>query len=259
MYQYLDLGNSIIIPMYNLMIGIGIMFGILILDYQINNKNITHKKEISLYIGIIISMIIGFFGAKVFDLIYMKQKFSFNNVLNSGMTYYGGFVCGIIVYIVYNIIRKENILYTINIVIPSVILVHAFGRIGCFLGGCCFGQPTRSFLGVIFPCDSIPFKYYGHSVSIYPTQLFESIFLFVLFFMTLKFIPLRLNLTIYLLFYGVFRFFIEYLRGDNRGILFTNLLSPSQFISIIFVLLGTILYILKERRQKINKTHWYPW
>jgi phosphatidylglycerol:prolipoprotein diacylglycerol transferase len=249
MYQYLDLGNNVIIPMYNLMIGIGIIFGILTLDYQIRNKSITHKKEICLYIGVVVSMIIGFLGAKVFNLIYMKQSFSFNNILNSGMTYYGGFVCGIIVYILYNAIRKENILYMINILMPSVILAHAFGRFGCFFGGCCFGKPANNILGVNFPNDSIPFRHYGHNVSIYPTQLFESFFLFILFFVTLKFIPLRLNLTIYLLFYGLFRFFIEYLRADNRGIIFTNLLSPSQFISIIFLLFGTILYISKEKKQ----------
>ena len=134
----------------------------------------------------------------------------------------------------------------LNFSIPSVILVHAFGRIGCFLGGCCFGKPTNNFFGIFFPDNSIPFHYYRQHIRIYPTQLFESIFLFILFIATIKFIPFKFCLVAYFIFYGLFRFFIEYLRGDYRGILFINTLSPSQIISIVFVALGVILYIISK-------------
>ena len=258
MYQYLDLGNHVIIPIYNLMIGIGIIFGVLVLDYRVKRNNINHIIEIDLYCAVILSIIIGFFGAKIFDLYYKQQTISIANLLNSGMTYYGGFIFGIIIFSVYVLIRKRSLFYMLNFVIPSMILVHAFGRIGCFLCGCCFGKPTDSFLGVFFPDNSIPFHYYERHVRVYPTQLFESFFLFTLFVVIIKIIPFRLRLTAYLIFYGLFRFFIEYLRGDYRGKLFIKFMSPSQIISIIFVVLGLILYIILKN-IKIKKNRRHPW
>ena len=107
MYQYFDLGNHVAIPMYNLMIGIGIIFGVLVLDYRVKRNQINHIIEIDLYISIIVSIIAGFLGAKIFDLFYKQQTFSMENLLNSGMTYYGGFILGIIFFSVYNLIRKK--------------------------------------------------------------------------------------------------------------------------------------------------------
>jgi phosphatidylglycerol:prolipoprotein diacylglycerol transferase len=227
------------------MIGIGIIFGVLVLDYRIKNNRIKYNIEIDLYIGITISIIFGFFGAKIFDLFYKDQRVSINSILNSGMTYYGGFILGIIIFSIYNLIRKRNLLYMTNIVIPSIIMAHAFGRIGCFLGGCCFGKPADNFIGVIFPYNSIPFNYYEQNIKIYPTQLFESAFLFILSMVMIKIIPLKLNLPIYFVFYGLFRFFIEYLRGDYRGVLFTNIFSPSQIISVLFIILGILLVTIQ--------------
>lgn len=244
--------------MYNLMTGIGIILGVLILDYQIKNNFIPHDIETDLYIGIIISIITGLLGSKIFDLFYNKQNISINNLLRGGMTYYGGFICGIIVFSAYNLVRKRNMFFMSNITVPSMILVHAFGRIGCFLGGCCFGKPTDKFIGIIFPSGSIPYDFYKQSIKIYPTQLFESFYLFVLFMIMIKRTKTNYNLIGYFILYGLFRFLIEYLRGDNRGILFTKLLSPSQIISILFIITGIMLIALKRKNIK-NKNRRPPW
>jgi phosphatidylglycerol:prolipoprotein diacylglycerol transferase len=238
MYQYLDLGGNIIIPMYNLMAGIGILSGILFLDYRIKKNSIPFNIEIDIYIGIVISIIVGLFGSKIFCLFYNKQSITPHNILNGGMTYYGGFICGITAFSIYSLARKQNILYLLNITVPSAILSHAFGRIGCFLGGCCFGKPAGIFTGVIFPRNSIPFNFYKESIKIYPVQLYEAFFLFILVAVIVRMVKLQYNISAYLILYGTFRFFIEYLRGDARGVLFTAALSPSQVISIVFVFTG---------------------
>jgi phosphatidylglycerol:prolipoprotein diacylglycerol transferase len=250
MYQYLELGQ-LSIPMYNLIIGIGIVFGVLALDRQLKSKSLKDTVELDLYIAVVISIVTGFLGAKFFHLLYTGQNISLSNVIYGGMTYYGGFVCGIIIFILYNLVRRKRILFMLNIAIPSLIIAHAFGRIGCFLGGCCFGRPTNTFIGVNFPNNSIPFNHYGHNIKIYPTQLFESIFLFMLFVIIKKLIKFEQNLIAYLVLYGLFRFFIEFFRGDDRGVLFTSLLSPSQIISILFVILGMLLYVILRKKEKV--------
>ena len=84
---------------------------------------------------------------------------------------------------------------------------------------------------------------------VYPTQLYEAAFLLILFavcsYLLLK-KQFRHNMTVYLIGYGIFRFLIEFIRGDDRGKLF-GLLSPSQFWSLGMVILGVLLYFGMER------------
>jgi phosphatidylglycerol:prolipoprotein diacylglycerol transferase len=185
----------------------------------------------------------GFFGAKVFEMIYKHYPFSMAGFLNSGITFYGGLIFGIITFLGFCLIFKLNCLFTFNLVIPSLILAHAFGRIGCFFGGCCFGIPTTSLIGVTFPENSVPFIYYGHNVKILPVQLFEAFLLLCLFIFVIKFIQKNIIITpVYFILYGVIRFLLEFLRGDFRGELFNIALSPSQFISIGLILTGVIIF-----------------
>jgi phosphatidylglycerol:prolipoprotein diacylglycerol transferase len=231
------------------MIGIGIIFGIIFLDHENKKLKIKHNLEIDIYIGLIIAIIFSILGAKVFHIFYNRQNITINNIINSGMTFYGGLIFGIIIFCIFQICRKNQLLYMLNISIPSIILGHAFGRIGCFFGGCCFGKQTNSFIGVTFPKDSIPYNFYEGYANIFPTQLLESITLFILFIIIIKFVKYNFQLSTYFIFYGLFRFFIEFLRNDERGYLFTNIFSPSQIISIIFFFLGIILLITPKIKK----------
>jgi phosphatidylglycerol:prolipoprotein diacylglycerol transferase len=126
-------------------------------------------------------------------------------------------------------------------------LAHAFGRIGCFSYGCCYGRPTNSWIGILFPPDS-PAGILGTKVI--PTQLVEASFLFVLFFI-LKFLNTHKKfngqiISVYLISYGIFRFVIEFFRADPRGNVF--FLSISQFISIILIGLGIFLWLRHAKK-----------
>lgn len=172
----------------------------------------------------------------VFDLLNGVNEFG-------AMTFYGGLIGGVIFFIVFYQLLiykkyKEYPLMTIVIIAPACITVaHAFGRIGCFCDGCCYGIETDSFLGVKFP--DLPNK-------VYPTQLFEA------FFLGLLSVPLYLlavkkrsiyTMPIYTLTYGVWRFMIEFIRGDERGVVVFGL-HPAQIISILLVICGIILLIV---------------
>ena len=93
----------------------------------------------------------------------------------------------------------------ILIIAPACItLAHGLGRVGCFLAGCCYGKETTSILGVTFPKGSTAYFLYGPNHNVLPTQLFEAIFLFILFI--ILFFMKKNQFITYLFSYGIFRF-----------------------------------------------------
>ena len=138
-----------------------------------------------------------------------------------------------------------------DIAAPAVALFHGFGRIGCFLGGCCYGIEVP--WGVTFTHS---LNESANGVPRMPVQLFESCFEFLLFFVLWQLLRHdrfkgRL-LSLYLVLYGIFRFVIEYFRGDYyRG--FVLGLSTSQFISIFTVIGGVVFFIVRTLRDRNRK------
>ena len=129
---------------------------------------------------------------------------------------------------------------------------QSVGRLGCFAGGCDYGKPTSSALGVIFTdpranvLSGVPI-----GVRIYPTQIFESLASAAIFGILLwRFRRKKRDGEIFLLYmtlYAVARFFLEFLRGDpDRGFVFNNLLSTSQFIAIMILLAVMALVVYRR-------------
>jgi len=192
----------------------------------------------------------GFFFAAAFDKIAHWGEAPFWQP--AGMTFAGGFIGGAVLTLIFYpiLVKKPNrdVATHFDILAPCVALAHAFGRVGCFLGGCCFGKPTDSFLGVVFPEGSPAFAHYGGFVRVWPTQLFEAFFLLLLF-LALFFLVKKYRICIYLISYGVFRFFLEFLRGDNRGSL-VPFLSPSQLLALVILAAGVGSVFLYRKYSK---------
>lgn len=122
---------------------------------------------------------------------------------------------------------------TMDTIAPGVPLFHAFGRVGCWFGGCCYGAE----------CD---FTLFGVRFTHLPTQLMEAAFCLVLFF-ALEYAVKRHRLAVYLCAYAVWRFVIEFWRADERGALLPGVpLSPAQQIAVL-CLLGVGLAALWPR------------
>src|SRR6185369_5163053 len=93
---------------------------------------------------------------------------------------YGGIVGGAVIGLL-SARRMGMPVWTVaDALVPSVALGTMFGRIGCFLNGCCYGKPTKLPWGVIYPPDSFPGLEFGH-VPIHPAQLYFSLAGLVLF------------------------------------------------------------------------------
>jgi phosphatidylglycerol:prolipoprotein diacylglycerol transferase len=254
MLQYLKLGENLIIPSYNLLIGLGIALSMLFLQYQYDFKKTSEDYKHKIHTSILISIIVGFIGAFAFDAYSKQISFSFDNLKLIGLTFLGGFMSGLCCLVICLKIFSISILKTLNTLTIPFCISHFLGRIGCFLAGCCYGSPTESFLGVKFPKNSIPYFHYNQNIEIHPTQLYESFFVFVLFIILIIFNPIS-KFKYYLLSYSVFRFFIEFIRADDRGmVLNQNFLSPSQiltFLIVLFLLIMDQIYNTK-RSTRIN-------
>lgn len=258
MYPYLlpeVFGYSI--PMYDLMIVIGCLLMLGYVGNRLEKKdNLTRQQANKILVLLVVSL----FGALGFSYLFdaVFHTIQEGEITHGSITFLGGLIGGLSSFLIlYRIFlfKEDYTLRTImNTIIVGVVLAHAFGRIGCTMAGCCHGIPTDSFLGVKFP--------YGHASELYPnqkvfpTQTFESIFLFCLFFGMNKIKNIRyFEMETYLIGYGIWRFLIEFIRGDERGefiTLFTteynSYPSPSQFMSLGLIILGIIL--LKRHQQK---------
>ena len=247
MYPFLTIGNFKL-PMYGLCILIGAALGVYAAMRRA--KKTTIDPDDVLY-SITYTAIGAILGGKALYVLtswetisanasfYFSSFEGFREFFSYGFVFYGGLLGGLAVFIPYCIIRKLNLGEMINLIIPSVPLVHGIGRIGCFLAGCCYGLPMDPPWGVYFNSAMAP-----HGVALFPVQLLEAALNILLFCFLYNYAkkprkPGRI-LGLYLICYGVERFFLEYLRYDAiRG--FFMGISTSQWISLVLVPVGLVL------------------
>jgi phosphatidylglycerol:prolipoprotein diacylglycerol transferase len=194
-----------------------------------------------------------------------------------GYVFYGGLIAAVLVSVWFARRHGINFFKLADLVIPLVALGHFFGRLGCFFAGCCYGKPTESMFGVVFPKGSLA----HHEMlaqgalalgsvatpPLHPTQLYESLAELCIFGLLLLISRRRTYygqvLVTYLVLYPATRFFIEIFRGDpDRGYLFslhtpglnrllelpaqsTSLLSTSQALGLAFIVFALVLHRLR--------------
>ncbi len=170
-------------------------------------------------------------------------------LLSNGMVFYGGLFGVLITLNIY--LRKYRLdrAAFFDYAAPMFPLFHAFGRIGCFLTGCCHGVESERF-GIAFT-NSISSE---NGVPYFPVQLLCCLCDLFLFFAVLRFEKRHHRegkaILFYLLLYAVGRFFVEFLRGDRiRGIVAG--LSTSQWISL--ALLAMLLVRFKDVRRMLKR------
>ena len=241
---------------YGLMIAIGLMCGILLFSKRAKDKNYN---EDHIFNMTILTIIAGILGGKILYIItdfqYIKENPSiiFKD-FGLGFVIYGAIIAGILSIYFYCKFKKWDVLEVLDLVVPSLALAQGFGRIGCFLAGCCYGAKTNLPIGIEFPKDSLA----PSGIHLYPTQIMSSVFDFglalFLFWYSKKAKSNGRVCAMYLIVYSIGRFLVEFLRNDPRGQVW--MLSTSQFISIFTLILGIILYNfdkIKGRRIKVEK------
>lgn len=166
----------------------------------------------------------------------------------SGGTFYGGVVGGVLTILLYTHFQKMALLPTLDTCAAALPIGHAIGRMGCFFAGCCYGKPTTEPWGVTFTNPTAAdLAGTPLGVHLHPTQLYEA-FMELLNFLFLMWLGKRQRFVgqifgAYLMLYGTERGIIEFFRGDpGRSMMFHDSVSLMQLVSVGLIFTGAFLW-----------------
>lgn len=264
------LQKNIPVYSYGFMLMVAFLAAITIARWRAKKEGIDPNKITDLGIYLVCA---GIFGARLFFIIqffedYKNNLLSIFKIYEGGLVYYGGLFTGVITLFVYVKKNRLPFLKTIDAVMPSAALGLGFGRIGCFLNGCCFGKVaphipwaiqfprTLDKTGMVDGSPAFLHQYElglvhltdAHTLPLHPTQLYAFLADVALFFILSAFFKYRKRdgevLLLFGILYPIIRFCMELLRGDNP--LFFNLLTVAQIISIAMFVVSASLFIISR-------------
>tara|TARA_B110000027_G_scaffold69154_1_gene73976 strand:- start:1341 stop:2171 length:831 start_codon:yes stop_codon:yes gene_type:complete len=234
----------------------GILLSWFLILRIIKNKQIQINSEVisELISNSILGIILG--GRLGYVLFYNNEYF-INNIIeifkiwNGGMSFHGGLI-GVIIATIYTSKKyKVPLLQLADLVAVVAPIGIFFGRVANFINGELYGRITTHPFGVIFPN--------GGDLPRHPSQIyeasFEGLFLFFILFLFLQSSYIRSKTGIltglFIFFYGVVRFFIEFLRepDEHIGLLYLDL-SMGQFLCLPMILIG-IFFVIYGHKKKL--------
>ena len=248
---------TITIYSYGFFIACGAIAGFAYAAYQAKKQLGVKVETIQIFVVLII--IASVIGGKFFIIfenpkLYLSEPSRLINGFNTGFVFYGSLLFAIPTMLLFFKWHKLAVLPMLDIMAGTACIVHGFGRIGCFMAGCCYGTEHDGLFSVTFTdptCVAEPLN-----TALYPTQLYSSITIFsilaiIMFAGRRKQFDGQLFM-LYLMLYAIARSILEIFRGDlERGFLIDNILSNSQFISILIFLGGLIVYIRLYKKSKL--------
>lgn len=228
---------------YGVMIALGVLAAYFTAEYRAKKLKLQYEHIFYLVIWCVVG---GFACAKLlfwlteWEEIVRDPGYLFTT-LADGFVVFGGIIGGVLTGYLYCRVKKLRFLKYFDLVMPSVALAQGFGRLGCFLAGCCYGRETTGPLAITFHTSGFA----PNNVALIPTQIYSSVLNFIHFGILLLVAKHKKAdgqvAACYLIFYSVGRFVLEFFRGDlERGSI--GILSTSQFIGIFTCIAGMVLY-----------------
>ena len=231
-------------PVYSfgLMLATAVFLCTFLLQKEAQKKGFDPNVIVDFVFWIVVS---GIIGSRLFYIALNLSYFMDNPseiimLQRGGLAWQGGLVFGVLAALFFIKRKKLPLKEIADLSAPYLALGQAIGRIGCFLNGCCYGKEVS--WGIYFPV---------HHARLYPTQLFDSLGLFLIFLFLKKYQALQKNsgetFVLYLLSASLLRFFVEFFRADHT-ILILNL-SIFQIVSMIIIVLAIYAYLFPKGRS----------
>ena len=229
---------------YGILAAAGFLFGFGTAARRAPRAGITSDAVYGLAPWIILGAVLG--ARALFVISYWDQEFAgkpwytiFN--MRTGLVFYGGLIGASLTSIIYCTKNKIHLWRMGDVIAPSIALGHAFGRVGCFMTGCCYGTECDLPWAVHFPE-----WHETKGVGVHPTQLYESGLNFLLY-LGLAWLFRRRKFdgqvfAVYLVAYACIRALTEMFRGDYEKFYLGGLLTPGQTVSIIILLAGLFVW-----------------
>jgi len=258
------------IKAYGLALALSFFLGVWLSARRAEKQGLKSGDVVDLSFVILISAII---GSRLFYVVYHLEEFrghwldavnpfqSSGEVGIAGLSMMGGVILALIAIMAYFIIKRVSPWQLLDAMAPSFMLGIAITRIGCFFNGCCFGLPSDSMFGVVFPPESMAGWIFPQQ-SILPTQLMSSVAGFVMFALLLilekkkSFYGFTFWLTF--AFYGAWRFIIDIFRYYEDSMIFLQFgeiaISRNQFLAICLVAIsvGGFMYLKKSYEKSLQ-------
>ena len=220
---------------YGVMVALGFGIGSILVYRRAAEFKVDKGIVLDLFIVILIS---GIIGARLFyvslDLgYYARQPLEILNLSKGGLAWFGGFFAALVAAAFCSRKWKLNFWTVADLAAPYVALGQAFGRVGCFLNGCCYGIGR-------------------HPVQLYSVAMLFAIFVVLVMWQRRRRFEGEVFLG-YSLLYSFKRFFIEFLRGDNPKVL--SGLTFFQVISVAVFSAALVIFFIKARSWKKRSSH----
>lgn len=237
---------------YGLFVALGFITAVFLAWRQAGREGIPQDQYLDMAFWIIAG---GIVGARVLYVLtcwreYAARPLDAFRLWDGGLVFYGGFALAVFAAVWYSRKQKLPLWKVADVSAPYIPLGHAFGRIGCFFAGCCYGRPSVR-CGVVFPA-------LGDHIPRLPTQLYEAGFNLILFGVLLWLRPRRHPagwlFWLYIALYAAGRFVIEFFRGDEiRGTFWAPWLHTSQALALLALGLALLMLFLTGRRPSVSE------
>ncbi len=263
---------------YGLMIAIGFLAAVYFIRRDASKAGINPEILTDAAFWV---LLLGLTGTRLLYIAMYPDQFSWRNpmewfaIWKGGLVFHGALPPAIacVLYMIHK--HKLKTWVVADVVSPYIPLGHALGRLGCFLNGCCYG--TRTDLPWAIPFPRIPADpsqtpvgspafldhYYGEglprdalwSYPVHPTQLYSVLALLTISFLLLlaknRWKPFTgFTFPLYLMSYGAYRFFVEFVRGDHNPRHLGGRFTDQQLMCVIMVVAGIVLWVVLSRREK---------
>lgn len=237
--------GNVAIHWYGVLVAVGFLVGFWTATRRCVLDGVPGEMVADLIPWIVVSALVG--ARLLFIIDYYDTDFpdatwwDFVNIRRGGLVFHGGLIAAVVTTVAYTRWRRLPLWKLADALAPSIALGHAFGRVGCFMNGCCFGTICKLPWAVHFPA--------GHPSSphaVHPTELYEAALNLALYgalawhYQRKRFAGQ--TFAIYVTSYGVLRFLVEFLRGDYE-VHYLGWATVGQLVSLGVLVVGVGLWV----------------
>ena len=236
------------------MVALAFVFGLWTATRRARRVNVSSETISDVTLWLMVGTILG--ARTVYVITYWQDEFAGQPlteifaIWHGGLVYYGGLIGATLAGILCLRWKKLPIWKIADIFAPSIALGSVFGRIGCFLNGCCYGRACDLPWAVRFPADN---PLHPPTTPVHPTEIYDALLnLGLYFFLAWLFRRKKFDgqvFATYLIGYAITRSFVEYFRGDYNAAHHHFGLTPAQLVSVPIFVAGLTLAAILSRRQ----------